>query len=152
MNFEELALVSTFWHIQKLTSSLTWNLHGRKRNVLQKLLSYCLILHNNGSVHVCHPSSSSMDDIHGWKSLPWMTSKDDTIIQGWDFSIHVYFIPKESKFHPKTWRIIHRWKCHIWMSSMDGETSSLDESVIRGCHPWMTSTDEDDGWRTWIEQ
>ena len=25
------------------------------------------------SVLVCHPSSPSMDDIHGWKSHPWMT-------------------------------------------------------------------------------
>ena len=37
------------------------------------------------------------------------------------------------------------------MSSMDGGTSFMDESVLRGCHPWMekphpwmTSTDEDD--------
>ena len=35
--------------------------------------------------------------------------------------------------------------------SMDGGTSSVDESDIRGCHPWMekphpwmTSIDEDD--------
>ena len=34
--------------------------------------------------------------------------------------------------------------CHLWISSMDGEVSSMDgemsfmdESVIRGCHPWM---------------
>ena len=31
------------------------------------------------------------------------------------------------------------------MSFMDEEMSSVDESVIRGCHPWMTSTDGDDG-------
>ena len=29
------------------------------------------------------------------------------------------------------------------VSSMDGEMSSMDGSVIRGCHPWMTSMDED---------
>ena len=45
------------------------------------------------------------------------------------------------------------------VSSMDGDTSSLDESVIGGCHPWMekphpwmTSTDEDDRLHTWTEQ
>ena len=41
----------------------------------------------------------------------------------------------------------HPWieKCHLWMSSMDGEVSSMDgemsskdESAICGCHPWMT--------------
>ena len=37
--------------------------------------------------------------------------------------------------------------CHPWMSSIDGEMSSMDGSVIRGCHPLMTlpSMDEDDG-------
>ena len=50
----------------------------------------------------------------------------------------------------------HPWmKVHPWMSSMsgkgssmdamDGEMSFVDESVISGCHPWMTSTDGDDG-------
>ena len=31
------------------------------------------------------------------------------------------------------------------LSSMDGEMPSMDGSVIRGCHPWMASMDEDDG-------
>ena len=41
----------------------------------------------------------------------------------------------------------HPWleKCHLWMSSMDGEMSSMDESVIHVCHPWMASTDGDNG-------
>ena len=47
----------------------------------------------------------------------------------------------------------HPWmeKCHPWMSSMDGKMSSMDRSVIYGCYPWMTSTDEDNKWRTWTE-
>ena len=54
--------------------------------------------------------------------------------------------------------LIHGLKCHLWMSSMDGWTSSLDEIVI--CrfylwidkpHLWMTSTDEDDRRQTWKE-
>ena len=28
---------------------------------------------------------------------------------------------------------------------MDGEMSSLDESVIGGCHPWMEMTDDGHG-------
>ena len=31
---------------------------------------------------------------------------------------------------------------------MDGIILSMDESVIRGCHPWMTFTDGYDGLRT----
>ena len=47
----------------------------------------------------------------------------------------------------------HPWmeKCHLLLSSMDremssvdGEMSAVDVSVIRGCHPWMISTDGDD--------
>ena len=34
-------------------------------------------------------------------------------------------------------KLIHEWKGHLWMSSMDGETSSMDESVTCGCHPWI---------------
>ena len=30
------------------------------------------------------------------------------------------------------------------VASMDGEMSSMDGGDIRGCHPWMTSMDEDD--------
>ena len=33
--------------------------------------------------------------------------------------------------------LIHGWKKQLWMSSMDGGTSSIDKSVICGCHPWM---------------
>ena len=31
------------------------------------------------------------------------------------------------------------------ISSMDGGTSSVDESVIGGCHPWMKMTDDGHG-------
>ena len=30
------------------------------------------------------------------------------------------------------------------VDAMDGDMSFVDESVIGGCHPWMTSTDADD--------
>ena len=45
-----------------------------------------------------------------------------------------------------------------WMegSSMNGGTSSMDESVICGCHPWMevASMDESviDGCHPWMEK
>ena len=43
----------------------------------------------------------------------------------------------------------HPWmeKCLPWMSSIDGEISSMDvkyHSWMKKCHPWMTPTDEDD--------
>ena len=39
---------------------------------------------------------------------------------------------------------------HLWMkvSSIDKQISSMDESVIYGCHPWMTSKNEDNRWQT----
>ena len=53
------------------------------------------------------------------------------------------------------WRnFIHWWKYHLWMSSMDGEGSSLDvihgwrnvihwwKNVIHGWHPWMETPDD----------
>ena len=30
------------------------------------------------------------------------------------------------------------------ISSMDGEMSSMNDSSIHRCHPWMTSTDEEE--------
>ena len=35
------------------------------------------------------------------------------------------------------------------VSSMDGEMSSMDGSVIRGCHPWMKTTDDGHGRSLW---
>ena len=53
-----------------------------------------------------------MDDIHGWKLHPWMTSTDEQFIHG----CH----PWMKKFHP-------------WM-----KTSSMDDFDGWKLHPWMT--------------
>ena len=54
------------------------------------------------------------------------------VIHGWRSIIH-------------GWRnSMHGWKCHLLMSSMD-------DSSICGCYPWMTSADGYEEWRTWTE-
>ena len=42
----------------------------------------------------------------------------------------------------------HPWmeKGHPWMSSMDRDMSSMDESVMGGYHPQMETTDDEHGW------
>ena len=79
--------------------------------------------------NLCEQNVMDDDHIHPWMKQfhPWMemSSLDGNVIPG--------------------------WKCHPWMSFIDGKTSSMDGSVIRECHPWlvkphpwMISTDEDD--------
>ena len=59
-------------------------------------IQYHLLLQytsNICSVHVHHPSSPSMDVIHGWHPRmtllhPWMTSENGTFINEWGFYIY----------------------------------------------------------------
>ena len=166
--------------------------------------------HDNGSVHVLHLSSSSvdvihgwgfsihgwhsqmtlssmgevspsMDDIHGWHFYPWMRfihswmrfihpCMELSSVTFWSYRLLILtkiapnFVKREQNLiNDKSihgWEnLIHEWKCHLWISSMDGGASLMDESVICGCHhrwrnlihgrkchPCMTLTDEDYGY------
>ena len=106
-------------------------------------------------IFVCHP----------WMrfSLPWMTFMNDTFIYEWDFLIHGWncnrldfaqvlqsfkaILDKLVIYVSKMWQVT--------IPYIGEQISSMDE--IRECHPWienpypwMTSTDEDDGWWTLI--
>ena len=113
-------------------------------------------------IHGWHPQMTLLHQ--------WMTYTDGIFIHGWGFSIHGWnFYPSDFfgkmeciiwkyqylriwciQFSPKNlmdknsihgWRNhIHGWKWYLWMSSMDGEKSSV------------SSMDGDNEWGTWTER
>ena len=135
----------------------------------------------DGNMSSIDGETSSMDDIHGWHFSihGWhprmaLSSMDEVspsmdgifICQIFGENCHrnwLVFCEIDTKWPLVTKNAIlgcHPWikKCHPWISSMDGEVSSmdgemssLDGSVIYGCYLWMTSMDEDGGWRTWTQ-
>ena len=109
-----------------------------------------------------HPWMTSTDDssIHGWHfSIHGWHVSTHSDIQGWHFHLWMRFL------HPwiesssirllvrivciifSNWKGILIWKIwciqflpKIWLMkipSMDEEASSIDESAILGCHPWI---------------
>ena len=126
-------------------------------------------------IHYLHPWMSSMndappsmDDIYRWHyhlgmrfAHPWVALLSvrfcscviyEVLGQFWLKSL--WSKCERWKFHTWMNKSHHRWKWHPWLSSMDGKKSSMDESAIHECHPWMKMTDEEHGGshRGWYSQ
>ena len=100
--------------------------------------------------------------IHGWHFHPWVgflhllkTTRDDTFICVWHPFVTCFWMNSINQMKTPSidenvihdWRnLILEWKQYPWISSMDGENSSMDESVILRYLSWTKSIDEDERW------
>ena len=86
---------------------------------------------------------------------PWMASTDGRVIHGWVAQMTLLSMDDISPSMDDTFPSIDDIPPSMddISLSIDAETSSLDESVICGCHPWMTlpSVDVSHGWQSWSE-
>ena len=125
-----------------------WQLGLQEHTVshLKDLVHICWEPEAQGCVRVRHPSSSSMDVIHGWHPRMTLPSMDDISpsmddIHGWHFSIHGWHFSIHGwHFSIHGWHLsIHGWHPRMtflpqWMASIHPWMTFL--------HPWMTSTDD----------
>ena len=86
---------------------------------------------------------SSMDHIFKWEFCYWR-------IWGVSFFSPKNIINKYPKIKFSSVKSSIDGKSYPWIkvSSME---KMMDNFLICWCHPWMNSTNKDDGWRTWTQ-
>ena len=131
-------------------------------NYCKRLLNSCKIFAitvprgNWKQIHLNYDASNFYQKSDSWKFHPWMQKSHPWMekCHPWMEECHLWHIAQFFTYLP------------TWIPSIDGETSSMDESAICGCHTWMerchpwlssmdgemSSMDEEDGWQTWTVQ